>query len=744
MGDDIRFTLLKPGIFNYPDFMAFSYSADLFYNPSGNNDFSTLKDSADVNIQLWRKRCRYVPSYKDTYEAVYVLADLGTKSARQNSFIRCLYDSNDKEAIEYLVFAKKCGPYNSVIEDPWERKEHANVPQRGKLMHRALELAGSAADKDIQMRYAFLAIRLAYYNDDPDMIKTTYSQYFASRKSKNIVDYWSMYFLAFTEKDSVRRNFYASQVFSFAPDKRVRIFPFYNKSIPVGKTLDYAGSPDEKIAVWMLAGFRTTGRNLEVLKTLYSLKPDLPALSFLLLREVNKLEDWIYTPYYTSFSPSLESWGYWDKSYPADRIQKDRIYAKDILSFVSSADFRKVENPALWKNIKAYLYYMTEDYANAVNQINVLLAAGNDDPEIIRQLDIMKSLCLTAMQTGKPVIPDEIKPVLMKEFAEANNKFIFAIARELEYRGNTTDAAILLSKLRTRVDKDYSEGYWRNGIYWKTSSNHHTLFVNYYDDYFYYLDAQYNTSQLTDLIDNVRTNSGNKDPFTQWKYSVIRKDIPRLYDLLGTKYLRSDNLKEALTSFRKVNDSLWTSKFYAYSKYLDANPFYTNMFNEHGRTTADTVSFSKPEILNRLISYLDKGSDENEARRDYYYFLAANCYFNMTQYGNSWMMRRYFWTSARHKTKLEDDEEYFNCILARKYYLKAKEVSHNDRFAALCLRMAGRCEKYRILYNSRYRDQATKLADNRCYKDLRKEYPEYYEELMGNCQSFDSYFSSGN
>lgn len=119
------------------------------------------------------------------------------------------------------------------------------------------------------------------------------------------------------------------------------------------------------------------------------------------------------------------------------------------------------------------------------------------------------------------------------------------------------------------------------------------------------------------------------------------------------------------------------------------------------------------------------------------YFLAANCYFNMTQYGNSWMMRRYFWTSNAFKTKLEDDEEYFNCLLAKQFYLKAKEVTRSKKFAALCLRMAGRCESYRMENLSQ-----NQVKSNKYYLRLKKEYPADYEDLMSNCESFTRYFNS--
>jgi hypothetical protein len=746
-GDDIRFTLLKPGIFSYPGFIEFSYTASLFYSPGYKNDFSPSIDTRDSNIELWLKRCKNIPSYSDTYNAIYVLGDEINNPNLSNSFIRYLHKTSDLEAIKYLNFAKKCSAYNSIMDDPWERKENANIPKRVQLINQALNIAKTLTDEDIKMRYAFLAIRLAYYNDDFINIKNTYFQYFSNRKTKNIIDYWSMYFMTFTETDSIKRNYYASQVFYFAPDKRVNIFHFYNKNVPVEKTFEYAENPEEKIAVLMMEGFKKTGKNLDVLKNLYSLKPDSKGLSFLLLREVNKLEDWIYTPYYTNFTPSLEESGYWrgdQKPYPESRIKEDQSYAENLLSFVNSVNINKVENPVLWQTVKSYLSYMTKKYDTALNEIGSLRSTIVDNPKLIRVLNVLKALCITAKQNDNATIQDEIKPIIIQEFDAGNYKFIFALARELEFRGNTTDAAILMSKFRSRVDREPEEGYWRNGIYWRTEKKHYTLFVDYYDDYFFYLDAQYTTKQLSDLIENVNYGIGRNDSFSKWEYTVIKKDVSRLYDLMGTKYIRANELPSALNSFKKVNDTLWTSRFCPYRIYLNANPFYTNFFNEHSRTDADTVHYNKASLTDKLIDYLNKADNAANNDRDYYYFLVANCYFNMTQYGNSWLMKRYFWTSYIHDTGLEDDEDYFNCTLAKQYYLKAKEETKSKSFAALCLRMAGRCEKYRLLNTGNRYQYPRTLPENKYYKNLKDDYPDFYNELIGNCQSFEKYFNSRN
>jgi hypothetical protein len=549
-----------------------------------------------------------------------------------------------------------------------------------------------------------------------------------------------LYFLVSTENDAIKRNYYAALIFEHAPDKRLSIFTRFDSSIAIEKVLANCKNTEEQSAVWMLSAFRKSGKTSETLQKIYALNPASKGLGYLLLREVNKVEDWIFTPYYTSFSPSLTQWDEEQKPYPSRRIEEDRKYAGNLLSFVNLVDFRRVENPTLWKMAQAWLNYMTGNYNLSLAEIAQLRKEIGRDPKVVRQLDILKALCINVRQKGSS-IQEQIKPILMSEHTLANYKFIFAIARELEFRGNTTDAAMLMSKLKERSDKMDEPGFWRNSIYWKSRANHFTQSVNFYGDYFFYLDAQYTSLQITNLVETIKNNT-SMDPFSQWKCSIIKGDIPRLHDLAGTKYMRGNHLNEALRQFELVNDTLWISKNYPYRQYLNANPFYTNFYNEHRKTKADTIQMNKAEITRRLINCLREAEDPSGRDRDLNYFLAANCYFNMTQHGNSWMMRRYYWSIDCHLTGLEDDDEYFNCKLAMQYYLKAKVVSRNEKFQALCLRMAGRCEQMRIKISNKEDQKQTRLSDNIYYSQLKSEYSECYTDLVGNCEAFEKYFES--
>ncbi len=756
-GDDVRFSIFNPENFNYPEFAPFNYSCSLFgpddiYTIAGKNDM--LSTSYLSNVKLWMKRCDGNVTEKDVYSAIYfsdrTLGFDHLKGEFENPFFNCLKRKNDTAALSYLKFANQCSEFNSYLEDPWERSDSHIIPKRRLLIETALQRSGALNDPDLTQRYAFLAIRMAFYNHDREQLKGIYEGYFKHRKEKNIIDYWALHFYATTEENGPLHNFYVAQVFAFAPDKRYALNDEYEIAVSIDETLKYAVTNKEKEAVWLLDGIKHPGRALENLKSIYALNPSSEAFSFLLLREINKLEDWICTPYYSNFEPSVNN-----EEMPADeeeddtpeqtlyqklqkRIAWDRGYAKDILNLLNSANKEKVENPALFVLAKSYLAFMCKDYDTCLALSKEFGKYSKTNKKLADQNATLKALCLVAKQPDNAaVIPKEIKSLLMRQSESGSNRFIFAVARELEYKGNTTDAAILLANLG-QIDVD-----WGKGAYWKTKKMNSTLYSDFYVGYFFYLDAEYTPDQLNRLISDVKANQ-KTDSFSIWKYRHITADLSRLYDLCGTKYIRKNDLKNAFSCFGKVSDSLWAS--YPYSYYLDANPFYTDLYNEHTSTIGDTIRFTKKKIAGNLISYLKKAEDPGNKNRDYYYFLVANCYLNMSYYGNSWLMRRYYWSTAIQESGLEDEQEYYSCDLAKSYYLKAKQYSSSNKFQALSLRMAARCEWYKLLRtNNSYEEDSenTIFTQNKFYSALKSEYPEYYEELTSNCESFGDYFSEG-
>jgi len=415
------------------------------------------------------------------------------------------------------------------------------------------------------------------------------------------------------------------------------------------------------------------------------------------------------------------------------------LYAKQVLDFLQTTMRKQKTPPKRWRIAAAYLKQLTENTTGAISDLKTLIKE-EEDQETKDMLLQIQTIAEISAQNGTPGIPKSIQQKLMTPDAKLDNSYLFAIARELEFKGNTNDAALLFSLVNKGHD-------WEDLIFWRTKSRHSTLWTDVYEDYFFYLDAQYSTSEVQELINSI-TAKDKGDQFTKWKSNHFSPDLPRLYDLLGTKYIREDKLKEALAAFKKVDPSLWKSD--KYETYLDANPFYADFYNEHNKTPGDTITYNKLTITSTLIDYLEKAENPSTPDRAYYYFLAANCYYNMTQYGNSWMMKRYYWTNYLKPSRLKDDADYFQCKRAVSYYLKAKDVSKTKKFEALCIRMAAKCEVFGIKYELGLKDHDLDAdgyhdrvyLQNQYYQELERDFPDDNEQLVNNCHSFETYFEA--
>lgn len=443
------------------------------------------------------------------------------------------------------------------------------------------------------------------------------------------------------------------------------------------------------------------------------------------------------------------------------RIKEDKEYAQLLLNFINSIDLNKTYKPQQWLLAKAYLYFITNDINNCLSVINYSKSKNIREENIVDYFSQVEHLALIRQQkNGQHKLPKTIEDYINNKADSNQYAHLFAMARELEFKGNTTDAAILLASIsnnrrNTTVaavlpalisnNRGYSASF-----HLKTKKNHKTLYSDFYDDYFFYLDAQYEPDELESLIIAIKEHQVNKN---NWRYKNISSQLDRIYDLLGTKYLRRNELEKAYNSFVNVNTSMWESDEYPYKVYLNANPFFTNLFNEHALTTADTIKYTKPQLLAQLLAYIKMANNIENKDRDYYYFLVANCYFNMTQYGNSWLMRRYYWTMNFGPNMLIDDSEYYKCLKAKYYYGKAAECSISDKFKALCIKMMARCENYKFDYEVRHEstiftsvswaDYLEKKEKANIYlSKLKSDYPNHFEELQNNCLVFYEYFNS--
>ena len=733
-GEDIRYCLFNPKYFNYNQYYAFYYNNFAW-------GFDTMTDSYQDKIE-------YEANVLDWYnftgkkvaldEIIYFnnelkLTDIHSGSA--NAFLSFLYKNKKSSVIQYLIFAKKCEAYNNLNEEnSWERTAVAKKRTAAIFESELVKAYTNETNAFLKRKYAFQCIRLGFYNANQVVIHKVFTEEFLNSK-KDYLYYWSLYFQCLTSEQNGNYNDIA-EIFANCPEKTFASQFYFVQNFNLSKALTFAKTPSQIANLYTYASPRVLGKNLDNLKLIYQNKSKFKTLDFLLLREINKIEDWVYTPFYTNYSPSIEEGSFYSESDQSkittqtlrERAAKDRLYAQEVLDFVSAADIHKVDNPVLWKAVEIQLLFITNQYDVALSKISVFEKAYKNE-KVTAEIEKIKALCITAKQEfGKAIITDEVKTII--ENNKTDSRFLFALGRELEFKGNLLDGVALISINSTfyhEIGSNADDVEWR-GNRLLTSSNL-DVFYNYFD----YMDFVYPAKDLQIIINQLNNlPSDKKDSFV---YQVLLKDKNYLIDLLGTKYIREEKPNLALVTFRLLGSNYWQDNYNAwergkFNEYMefDSNPFYTIKYTKNFIEQKDKYFVNKLTITEHLIKYLRLANDTKRTDRDYYYFLIANCYLNMTDMGNSWMMRRFSSYTSYEDTYLNesyiDNFEYRTRIKTKYYYELAYINSKSDKFKALCLHMMDFAQNFKGK-----RDRVI------------TEYPEYNLELS-NCYSLEAFFNS--
>lgn len=728
-GEDVRYCIFKPNYFNYSQYKSFNYNADLWGFDFGINP-TDYKLNVDSNIADWYNYTNKKVSIDAIEDFNFNLSYTDIHSKSDNDFIKYLYQNNKTAAIAYLKMAKNC-ELNSDSGDVWERNEDLISQRKTDLLDQIVEVTHNEQNQYFKRKYAFLTIRLAYYSGRNDIIKTVFEANFGKGK-KDYLYYWSLFFYTFTKSNSG----YMVDVVNLmanSPEKSYASYYYFHHDFKIEQALKYAESKEEIANVYAYASVQKVDKNLDYLRAIYTNNPKSQILGFLLLREINKIEDWVYTPYYTNYNPTSDYADFWNDKIKVttetllNRSEDDRLYAQEVLDFINSIDISTTQNPIVWEASKINLQFITRNYDDCLNNIS-LFEKKHSSEKVAGEIEKIKALCITANQEkGKAIIKPEIESVILKY--KDDSRFIFALGRELEFKENIVDGLALLSLIEETTQRSYdSDDVEWQGNRIRTSGN-----LQEFYRYFDYLDFVYSAKDLQTIVN--RLDKDFDTGFQKSIYVKLLKDKEYLKDLLGTKYLRENQLNNALITFKSLDKKYWDDNYNAWERgeyddnyIFDQNPFYdfkhTKGFIEH----REKYIVNKLSVTEHLIKYTNLANNIKTKDRDYYYFLIANCYYNMSDYGNSWMMRRYSSNSYRYTNVNEsyiDENEYKNKIKAIENYKLSFQYAKTEKFKALCLRMMDYAEKNQYTISKR--------VDN--------QFPDLSSDLSG-CESLEEYFKA--
>lgn len=721
-GEEIRFSLLNPNLFENLGYVDFNYQSNLFGFQTSNNINS--KPIIASNILDWYQYCNQKVAIKAILEYNNQLKETDIHPNTDNDFLKYLYTNKKKSVITYLKIAKRCEVITNLeVHDVWERNLTDYKRKEDRLFNLLKLKSKYGEDKFLRRKYQFLSIRLAYYLNKNKQVNDLFTVYF-EKTQKDYLYYWSLFFKTMLSNDR-DKMLSVVEIFANNKDKSSACYYFFKDEFDLEKTLQLTNDSKRLASIYAFASIQKVDRNIEYINKIYSLDSSSKVLDFLILREVNKLEDWIYTPYYTFFNPSTKyEYEFSTIEVLRSRSEKDRLYAEQLLRFVNNVNMYKVSNPLLWKVCKVQLEFMTRNYKACLSSINLLQKNLTSSKLLLNQLDKIKALALIASQPIKNTqIPKSIEKIILDN--QLDYQFIFSIARELEFKHNYSDAFALMSL----ISDDYVVDWRGNRL---LNSGNLKLFYNYFD----YLDFVYPTSKMEIIIKKIDEPFGSEFEKKIYKKLIIDKN--RLKDLLGTKYVRENNLWRSYFVFKNIDEQYWKTNYNSWERgvygeqyELKANPFYSLKYTKEFVFPRKSERLTKLSIIKKLIGLKKLINKSSNKHKDYYCFLIANAYYNMSQYGNSWQMRRFktesdwYDSSTYINESYIDESEYRNNKLAVLYYRKAYEFSKSDKFKALCLRMMDYVQ-FQIYTES---------------PRVKLNYPQYINELSG-CDNLKLFFNA--
>jgi hypothetical protein len=721
-----------------------------YYNMYDVDNVDGMEVDHQLNVNEWYKYMNGKADKKDIYDVLYSTDPLvfsATATNLQvnpqlaaNTFYKQLQLPANKKAMHYMLYAKQVEQSQSwTEEDPWEATDYIADRDLELNENEGLE-AELKGDNFLLLRYYFQVLKTSYMI--PGM-EDFYSNKFLAVPVNSVVKNWGAYYYALNvcmHGDKIQGNFLLAKAFSLSAEKKAASYRHY-ETAKTKEVLKFAKTAKDRADVYALSAIETYGPCLSDIKRLYANNPKHNAFEFVLLREINKVEDWILTPRYTQLDASVGRW-YWDEKPPIN----GKAYLDSLAAFVQlCADEGKVKNKAFINAALAHLYWMSGNRELAAKYIHTAEVLNGNNKELKPQLNLTQILIAAAdtitvkQENSFARQIQEIEKGLdyLHEQHTAISQLALALSYNYKKQGQPVRAALC------RLKYNWYETYPNIpiAIYYDIDSSIYTYLQEnasgYTAERLYYCMAQPNKSAFEKVMTAGMELKGNR----MWQ----------VLDVAGSNYLRDGQYANALKMFEKIPASYWNTGPYAerYSYYLNENPFKAKLFSNHGKNEINKgKKYNKYTFCKELVG-LKKEVDEHP--KDAALLIKyANALYNTTFFGNSWVAVRNAW--SRFDYAFYQGEDYYrewgngvsprylafyNCSKPRTYYSLAFGAAADDEEKAFCLMMMAQCDKNNFYFLNRRKEVG--FSGKNYFARLTKNYAhtKFYENLTGLCDIED-------
>lgn len=730
--DGYRISLFRPGIAELYGYQAFYYTPDFLngYLPAFNNNDRTR------NCEEWQSLLNSSIKINDIFTILYkvepdmlILAYDDHKlneTFEGNTFIEQLLLEKNKKWLDYLIFAKKNEFNNQYIYDPWS--ENWFYDEIGKISAELISIAEEQLkkikDQRLKERYAYHLIRLYRQTDQNEACIKAFDTYFSTQDNNSVLKNWSLLHKAealYALGNKAEANYLYSVVFNSSEEKRIRAFKLFEKDL-MEQSLKYAKNPNEAAGIWAIMALKNPGPAFQQIKMVIENNPQHKALPLIIMREVNKLEDWIFTPQLTSHLASIEEVDYyteWDQKYEQikkENRQKDLQYLAEFNKYLQEISNKTSPELADYlKLARAHLSLMAEQNSLALELFNAI------SPNASKAIQIQKNTELALYYAFEnELLNNDVK----EKLAGTLNELDHLSAGSKDARKQMQSLCEILSKVYLKNKDVVSAGLLKlkaetyKDAYEEASDDIWTTYVSdwHKEDFYWkiaFFDRYAGLDDIDKLIELLEKKKKSRFEIFLLKNVTLSKNA--FLDLKGTIALRLGDLQTASATFSAMPHDFW-EKTYEFKTYLNENPFHV----PNTEREASKYQFNKADLLKELVS-LENEAKTNKAKAAENYIKLGNFYYNASYWGNSWMMLSYSYTSAPKYGSttfgyhdvlfgdiLKDAEDYessyYKCEPALNYYLKAEKSTSDKEQLAMIFFMKHCCSYNRFIWQEMKRN----------------------------------------
>ncbi len=740
-GEDVRVYLFSPTATEAEAYSPFFYTSYFL-----NDQHHDWYDIPNENIEEWYQYLNGNASRESIRDLVYHSSfeelqslEKGTVSKGdklcENEMAEYITNQEISDLGAYLSYTRK----TEILvgnSDPWSEREFDNeaIEKHLKLGRKRLS---KTKDLMLKQRYAYHLIVMSRYTGKYEKVVGIYEKYFSEipKEKESIIKYWALSHVAFCQEelgdeDAAHLNY--ARVFMNCHAKKNWAYNHMSRK-SVLSVLGQAKNDEDKMAVHIFSEFRNPARSYEGLKSLSKINPNNEMFKTLVAREVNKLEDWVLTRRYTEFDPSIVHWSYNGK-YVSENYKSDFKYLEKIIGFLEQLLLdEKVEDRGFYELVLAHLYFIHE--SPEMSKTYLKRAEQNVDTRYEKNQFYLTSILNEMIFEKNFDAAFETTIWQYLEFLQADKEYMdntdknlgnlmLALHNSYHQAGKHDRAAMFIAWCK---NKDWNETDFR---YWP------------YIDAFFYLDRYASVEEVIQF--EKWYNAKDKTDFETFLFQDYDYSKARFWDLIGTKYLRNNQLDKALAAYKKVPSDFWYKEFY-YHEYLGLDlfaPEHDDVFmgDEYDH---ESPFINKAYLVEQLIN---KHKDYRKSRnidRAALAFELGNAYYNLSYNGSHWHAMAYIQTSNDYRYsyfgQYDDDvnDNYNDCKKAIGYYEEAfeivknaEEMSDEGYLARKIIYAVGNIQAREV-------DDVIPLNNTKYFANLRLNHPTYYQLLLEECPGLD-------